>query len=127
MKKTFLKMKIKSLAVEARIIRAEERKWPGLPYNWAEQEKPSPYIWMRHSLWSHRTGDVRSEARSALLAYAYLRGRRYRQLEKVAYSNPDGDRIAELVAKFGGQDKKIAKAAILGWLHKEDVVERKVA
>ncbi len=66
--KTHLKIKIKSLAAESRIIRLEEKKWRG----------GHP---MRISLWDHRVKAVRNEARAALLAYGFLRGRTYRQVE----------------------------------------------
>lgn len=69
-----LRVKIRSLAEEARIIRKEERRakkrgWIG----------PGS---INESLHNHRTLDVRNEARAAQLAYAYLRGKRYRQVEQ---------------------------------------------
>jgi hypothetical protein len=65
-----LKIKIKSLAEEARIIRAEERK--------AKERGASG---ARASLHEHRVLHVRPEQRATLIAYGYLRGRAYRQLE----------------------------------------------
>ena len=59
-----LKVKIKSLAEEARIIRREERK-----LDWKTDQAK------RFKLWVHRTFDIRREARATLIAYAYLRGR----------------------------------------------------
>jgi len=84
----YLKIKIKSLAAEAQIIRKEERKWPGTT---AE----------RHGLHSHRVLDVRREARSALLAYGYLRGRKYLQLEPKCSEAPNWRRIGKLVERYG--------------------------
>ncbi len=52
--KTYLKIKISSLAAEARIIRREEQRWPG------DHQ-------IRTGLHEHRVIDVRREARSALL------------------------------------------------------------
>lgn len=103
--KTYLKIKIKSLAAEARIIRQEEKKWPG----------PSE---LRHSLHFHRIYDVRKESRAALLAYGFLRGRAYRQVE------PHGElpgwikaRAVELAAKYGPEkDRKLVERRMSEWV-----------
>ena len=87
-RRTYLKIKIVSLAAEARLIRAEERRWPG----------PSQH---RIGLRSHRLAIVRVEARAALLAYGFIRGRRYRQLEATAIAAPNWKRVYELVTKYG--------------------------
>lgn len=44
---------------------------------------------------------VRSESRAALLAYAYLRGRKYRDIERINRFPPGYDPIARLALKFG--------------------------
>ena len=67
-----LKIKLKSLAAEARIIRFEEDKAPN---------DPASGIYDRQSLYDHRILVVRPEARATLLAYGYIRGRTYRQVE----------------------------------------------
>jgi hypothetical protein len=90
--KIYLKIKIMSLTAEARIIRAEEKKWPG------EHDA-------RLGLHRHRVHEVRPEARHALLAYGFLRGRDYRQLEFKAARAPDWDRVQKLVEKFGAATK----------------------
>lgn len=82
-----LKVKIKSLAAEARIIRLEEAR------------SKNPFERMRLS--SHRTDDVRREARAAQLAYGFLRGREYNQIESPNSSNVDWGRVQKLVEKFG--------------------------
>ena len=84
-----LKVKIKSLAAEARIIRHEERQVRGLD---------------RVALSEHRRGIVRREARSAQLAYGYLRGRLYRQLERTCSTSrpgPDWAAVERLVKRYG--------------------------
>jgi len=66
----YLKVKIKSLAAEARIIRHEEakaRKWKNTA--------------LRVGLAGHRRGIVRSAARHTHLAYGFLRGRPYKAME----------------------------------------------
>lgn len=82
----FLKVKIKSLAAEARIIRHEERKSRGQ---------------LRNDLAAHRKGIVRREARSSQLAYGYLRGRPYRKLEPTCHRQPDWTAVERMVKKYG--------------------------
>lgn len=80
----FLKVKAKSLAEEARIIRKEERRAKGL----------------RDHLRDHRTGVVRSEARATLLAYGFLRGRTLEQVETRAKTKPDWDKVWSMVRRY---------------------------
>ena len=82
---TELKVNIKSLAAEALINRAEARKSSGME---------------RHYLNAHRTGDLRREARAALICYAYLRGKSYRAMEKEGSSTPDWKYIKKKVQRF---------------------------
>jgi hypothetical protein len=103
MSKTYLKVKIKSLAAEASIIRHEEKKWkdrtkPG------NKHEPSPIYFGLHE---HRVYAVRREARVALLAYGFIRGREYRSIEaknKHGRELPQTARIAELVTRYGRPD-----------------------
>ena len=79
-----LKVKVKSLASEAMIIRREERKvmagadWAArrdLANNWNTMSSERvEYLDEYHRLHHHRKVDVRQEARAALIAYAFLRG-----------------------------------------------------
>lgn len=106
-----LKVKIKSLAAEAQIIRLEERKVL------ANKGRPDPLLYA--SLRNHRTYDVRREQRSALLAYGFLHGKKYAALEKARKGNtPDLARIRGLVEKFGAkpyQTLKIDPVVVLAW------------
>lgn len=91
MKRRFLKVKIKSLAAEAVIIRLEEKRARGQ---------------LRNELHQHRVHDVRSEQRAALLAYAFIRGRDIMKMDRTALSNTMlhwmlQKRAHELVKKFG--------------------------
>jgi len=102
---TYLKIKIMSLAAESRIIRREERRWPGPSFT-------------RAGLREHRIRDVRRESRAAGLAYGYLRGRHYRQLEAKCRddNHPDWDRVVSLVAKYGIQpDKRVVAQELTEW------------
>lgn len=110
-----LKVKVKSLAAEAVIIRMEERRSLGRRSERVSvTRKSGVYERTRtvagkradeatyRSLRWHRVWDVRREQRSALLAYAFLRGRDYAACERPAEDNrPDLDRVMSLVKKFG--------------------------
>jgi len=85
-----LRVKIKSLAEEAGLIRLEERR--------AKRRGSSRLL---HSLQEHRRGVVRAEARASLLAYGFLRGRPYWAVEATRGSEPDWDYVGKLVRKFG--------------------------
>lgn len=98
----YLKIKIKSLAAEAAIIRAEERKWPG----------PSAE---RFGLHEHRVQDVRRESRAAGLAYGFLRGRRYRALEAKSYEEPNWKRVQQIAEKFGRGDARDIRQRLEEW------------
>lgn len=80
-----LRVKIKSLAEEARIIRMEEKRTHGV---------------LRDELHLHRVGIVRNEARHAHLAYGFIRGRAHEQMEK---NKPpfDQKKVQYMVEKYG--------------------------
>lgn len=90
----YLKIKLKTLAVEARIIRAQEKKTNG---KWNAT---------RESLYLHRTKDVRGESRATGLAYGFLRGRKRRQIECKALTEPKWDRVEAMVKKYGTLDER---------------------
>ena len=89
MNPVFLKIKLKSLAAEARIIRKQEQK---------------SYGDIRNSLHEHRVRVVRRAARETGLGYGYLRGRSYAALERVSYIPPDWKEVGKMVKKYGGMD-----------------------
>ena len=100
-RRVYLKIKIKSLAAEASIIRREEKRWPG----------PSA---TRTGLHLHRVFEVRHEARAALLAYAFLRGRTYRAVEKSAHESPDWKRIETIAIKYA-DTQSLLKENFAAW------------
>lgn len=104
MSKVFLKIKIKSLAAEARIIRLEENKFPTAKQAKKKQlqcggQREAGGTW--DQLNSHRRHVVRSAARESLLAYGFVRGRKYNQIEAKCYEEPNWIHVAELVKKYG--------------------------
>lgn len=94
--KTYLRIKIISLALEAQAIRREERRWI------VNGRRDHP---IRMGLMEHRKRDVRQEARAAQLAYGFLRGRPYASLEAPSSRPADWGRVVALVAKYGGYDQ----------------------
>ncbi len=102
---TYLKIKIMSLAAEARIIRREEQRWYGASD-------------LRRGLRNHRVYEVRTEARAALLAYGYLRGRTYAALETKPAINPSWERVVSLVKKYGSEPK-VDQKTLEAWAENE--------
>lgn len=96
-----LKIKIKSLAEEARIIRHEERKLHGFE-KWKLQH--------------HRKTVVRNAARRTLLAYQVLRKRDFRpNLRKercMFHDAEDYKEVSRMVGKYGGQLDELQRAGL---------------
>ena len=85
-RREMLKVKIKSLAEEARIIRREEHRTHGE---------------LRSELRNHRVIVVRREARVAHVAYGLIRGLAYERIEPGARTAPNWKRVRELCKKYG--------------------------
>lgn len=110
----FLKVKVKSLAAEARIIRLEEKR--------AGKNNV-----VREHLHRHRTRDVRMEQRASLLAYAFLRGRPLAAVEPKRGAEREWQaaarwkRVAEIVKKFGPGLPTLTdqESALKAWLAAE--------
>lgn len=86
----YIKVKILSLAAEAKIIRQQEAK-----------ARAHGNLSLRVGLGDHRRGIVRHEARHALLAYGFLRGRAYKQMEAKAHQEPNFPKIRKAIEKHG--------------------------
>lgn len=125
--KSYLKVKIKSLAAEARIIRMEERRVNGRRRWVYEHQGPAKRIEELNrefdGLHYHRVMDVRRESRAAQLAYAFIRGRDYKSIEPSGYgaANIIG-RIAELASKYGALKRDESKGRIAVWIKGEEYV-----
>lgn len=104
-RRRFLKVKLKSLAAEARIIRTEELRT-------RDNE-------LREDLYLHRIHKVRSEARATHLAYGYLRGRTYAQLEASCETPPDWANVKRMVRQYGGVGLDSD-----AWQHAEEAVKK---
>lgn len=86
-KKFALKVKIKSLAEEARIIKQAIHQTKDLA--------------TKCELRGHHVYVVRKESRHSQLAYAFLRGREYSEVEFKCETPPDFKKIEELTERFG--------------------------
>lgn len=106
-----LKVKIKSLAAEARVIRTEESKAKAR----GDRHKVN-------SLHNHRVGIVRNEARLSLLCYAMLRGRTYAQVEPRHDNSTrppktiDVNKLKRLARSFGVISEQGAHMQVTNWL-----------
>lgn len=99
----YLKVKITTLAEEAKIIRRLERRIA------ANKRKGKT-----HATWtglnSHRRIQVRREARASALAYGFLRGRSYHALEFKCHEKPDWKNVEGIIKRFAvGDERDIAQ------------------
>lgn len=90
-RREMLKVKVKSLADEARIIRKEEKRTHGQ---------------LQAELHWHRISDVRSEARASYLAYGLVRGTPLDKIEKpnIERSERLWEKVRAMVKKYGPTD-----------------------
>lgn len=124
MKLTELKVKRKSLAAEARIIKLEERKALAT----GRKLKPTnrdedPFYEKYESLRQHRTVDVRDESRASVLAHHYLKDHEASVCEGAGGEVPDHILIAaaRIVKQFGPHQKApITYKEIGEWANTKD-------
>jgi hypothetical protein len=95
-RREMLRIKLKSLAEEARIIRREERKTTG---------------YLREALYLHRINDVRRAARDAHIAYGLIKGRTIEQMEPSRKSEPNWDAVEKMLKKYGPAETPVLKKA----------------
>lgn len=102
----YLKIKIVSLAAEATLIRKAERKWKA-SYRHPKNGNPRAkdvYLGLK----DHRKTIVRDEARWAQIAYGFLRGRRYDQVERPVRKGINERRVIELVCKYARDTARLS-------------------
>lgn len=95
----FLRVKIKSLTEEARIIRHETRRAKA-----RKRMERVQRIALVNALTDHRRVGLRVAARRTFIAYGYLRGREYLKIEHEnsrELSGTDWREIARMVVKYG--------------------------
>lgn len=116
----YLKVKVKSLAVESRIIRQEEIK-AKRAYKWNRDHdgNPEKFNRLREGLYEHRVGSLRNESRISHLAYGFLKKVSYKAMENKCGTDPDWDRIARLIKKYGEEDNRILMQKFSAWKEEE--------
>lgn len=129
-----LKIKEKSLAAEARIIRAEEMKCrmtarkllaktaslPEGPRPTTEQIEKWQRIAqqrrnIRVSLHEHRIHKVRTITRATHLARGFLKGTPYKAMEQKAYSKPNWDAVEKMIKSYGKGDERSLMQRFSEW------------
>ena len=90
-----MKVNIKSLAAESKIIRFEEEKNTDYP------------AWVRGELRGHRVEHLRSHTRIALLAYACAKGIPYKAVENSCKIPPDALKIEKKLMRHGFHDLNV--------------------
>jgi len=95
-RREMLRVKIKSLTAEAKIIRREEKRTGGQ---------------LRGELHRHRIIDVRSESRISVLAYGFIKGRKLEQMEARSERAPNWKRVRELCKKYGPVNFEVPECA----------------
>lgn len=131
-----LKVKVKSLAVEAAIIRKEERKVVkrrrelfakssdlltiGEKTDWRVNYAVTDSLATTHqSLRDHRIQKVRYEQRATLLAYGFLRGKAYATIEKpkTPLSTNTTIRLLQIINKFSATTDSVTRLQLEQWLN----------
>lgn len=134
----FLKIKLKHLAEEARIIRYEEIKTARRIKQLKALGKDTTRLeWRANSLYLHRIGIVRWEARATQLAYCLLRGKAKAVVENgTTIPKHILDKVARMVADYGELEEdgrsinlhhlrlKRAEAITRDWVRGDEVLLR---
>lgn len=119
-KRRLLKIKLKSLAEEAKIIRKEEEK--------TKHSRRPEVQDLSREMHDHRVKDLRLESRATGLAYGFIRGKKYRDIEpRSDFGNSAQDvvmawgmmepKIHAMICKYGRQ--KILQDFVTQWLSAE--------
>ncbi len=102
-----LKIKLIDLAQEAKTIRRFERKLlTSARKRRARQDEAAERFQSEYKILNdHRKDIVRPEARATQLAYGYIRGKRYRQIEQFSYEPPNWSKVEKMIKKYGDFDR----------------------
>lgn len=126
--RSHLKVKVFSLAAEMSFIRRQELKWKDKARAARQREKinSNPEIkeraagavtYCENNFWSQRNhrDHMKADARWSHLAYGFMKGRSYSQMEYICYGDvkgfgstaPNWGRIEEIVAKFSQDEPEL--------------------
>lgn len=118
MKELLLRVKIKSLTEETKIIRHEEKlaKWKAKAARArSKQESENKHLHHFGKLEEHRKIALRKEARATYLAYGFLRGKPMSQIEAFSYVQPDWERVERMALKYWEGDPREAAQKFSAW------------
>jgi hypothetical protein len=103
--KTFLKIKLKELAAEGQANRLEQIRWgrkiAKLRAKHGQAARTFNAESMVNALSEHKRRVIRVEARHSHLAYGFLRGRRYIEMERLADKPPNWEKVLDEATRFG--------------------------
>lgn len=88
-RREMLRIKLKSLVAEVRIIQREEKRMPTL---------------LRMEMQAHRKTVIRNVSRHTHLALGFLRGRSYEQLERIHHSEPEWKKVEDMLFRYGAMN-----------------------
>jgi hypothetical protein len=122
----YLKANVSGLAAQQRILRRLEQSQRQKRHNtefYAEKHKMSVKTmpnWLElqreeQSLYNKRM-NARNVARAVGLAYGFIRGRSYRQMEQTAYSDPHWPTVIHFIATYHKEDVRVWVQRLHGWL-----------
>lgn len=123
---TKLKVNIKSLAAEAKIIRREESKLKKRLEGPLDASLRSKMCVTLMKLREHRKGPLRQETRVSQLAYAFLRGLPYSAVEAKVRDTEDWNylllyrKIADKLNRHAPYGVKYSKEQIKDWMRGVD-------
>jgi hypothetical protein len=100
----FLKSKIKALSAESAIIKSDEAKLIRLARKRAAKGKSRTNLDKNHAGLHNHRHRVRVEARHSQLAYGFLRGRGYTEMEQAVFTIPVWDKVENIVKRFTDDD-----------------------
>lgn len=136
-----LKCKAIALAAEAQAFKQQEQREKRLLQKWklrsqigrlkaaarsgqlegvvqkmSGQDYSSVYSTTLQGIHLHRVKDIRKEARNALLAYGFVRGLSYRQIENFSWTQPNWDRVEKLALRYSNESEQEVKQRFAQWL-----------
>lgn len=105
--KSYLKVKVCTLAAESKSIKLQMRKWKKRAASARARERDPRFAEANYfGLRGHRVGKegMAKELRDSNLAYGFLCNRPYHVMEAFAYSQPNWENIERMVKRYGGVD-----------------------
>jgi hypothetical protein len=128
--KQYLKIKAVSLTAEAKLIRKDEIKMLKASLDSAAKGKTQiaeKQEAIFKGLQWHRIWDVRNEARITNIAYGFLRGHEYKDIERNTTKEIRWSRVEGLVLKYGEGDIDELHDRFLDWKKRAREYFREVA